>query len=385
MEEALPRLDPAEAIAAFRAKGWVISFSWKDVWQQEHARAFTVAKAMSRDLLEDIRAAVDQALAEGETLQSFIKQLKPKLEARGWWGRKWMTDPQTGEQKVVQLGSPARLRTIYETNLRTSYMAGRWQRIEKSKKTLPLLRYVSVMDGREREEHHAWHGTVLPVDDPWWDTHFPPCGWGCRCDGQALNQRMLDRKGWKIEQPKKFRERNYVNKRTGEVTRVEQGISPGFGYNVGKASLDAMTPSPRNGTGSGGMDGEQEALNSFSDADFRPLRAFFEAFGLDDRAAAQRGTVWQDASGWPMAISLGLLRRADGTMMPNPRGLLAAARVLTAPERIGLVWVAGKDGRALLVRRYISGFGVVDVARDFWRWHVGSARRFDPGLLVWAK
>ena len=379
-DEPLPRVDPVDAIAFFRAKGWEISFDWRDVWQEEHVRAFTVAKAMSRDLLEDIRAAVDQALSEGETLQSFVKGLRPKLVARGWWGRKYMTDPATTESKVVQLGSPARLRTIYETNLRTSYMAGRWQRIQRAKATLPLLRYVSVMDGRERAEHHAWHGTILPADDPWWDTHFPPCGWGCRCDAQPLNRRMLARKGWEVNDPVKFPVRNLVNRRTGEVTRIERGIDPGFSYNVGKASLDALTPSPR----LGGIDGEEDALGArLSAGDFSRVRSFFAAFGLDDHDAAERGTVWEDASGWPMVISLGLLRGVAA-----PPGLALAAKVLTAPDRIALVWIKDRDGRAMLVRRYISAAGphagVVDVGRSFWRWQSGRPRT-DPGLVIWAK
>lgn len=385
-DEPLPRLDPVEAIAWFRAKGIAIGFDWRDVWQEEHAKAFTVAKAMSRDLLEDIRAAVDQALSEGETLATFIKQLRPRLAARGWWGKAYRTDPQTGESRVVQLGSPARLRTIYESNLRTSYMAGRWQRIERSKKTLPLLRYVSEMDGRERPEHHDWHGTILPVDDPWWDTHFPPCGWGCRCDGQPLNQRMLDRKGWQIQQPPRFPERDYVNKRTGEVTRVERGIDPGWSYNVGKAPLDGLTPAPFTGR----TNGEGDALGSaYSDGDFILVRGFFAPFGLKSRAAAQRGTVWRDPAGWPVAISLGLLRSSDGGMIRLParqaRYLTDAASVLRNPVRIALVWVAGKDGRMLLVRRYSGAAGVVDMGRDFWRWHPGRARRLAIGTAVWER
>ena len=380
----LPRLDPVEAIAAFRAKGWEIGFDWRDVWQAEHARAFTVAKAMTRDLLEDIRGAVDQALAQGETLAMFTKQLRPRLAAKGWWGKAYMTDPQTGEARVVQLGSPARLRTIYETNLRTSYMAGRWQRIERAKGTLPLLRYVSVMDGRERPQHHAWHGTILPVDDPWWDTHFPPCGWGCRCDGQPLNQRMLDRKGWAVNDPPRFPERDYVNKRTGEVTRTELGIDPGWSYNVGKASLDALTPPPR----LGGVKGEDGALNAaFSDTDFRRVRSFFAAFELPTCAAAMKGKVWEDATGWPLAISLGLLRGPDGAMIrlsaAQARSLAAAARVLRAPTRIALVWVNGEDGRALLVRRYTSVAGLVDIGRDFWRWQAGNAASLQRGHQIW--
>jgi hypothetical protein len=25
-------------------------------------------------------------------------------------------------------------------------------------------------------------GTVKPIDDHWWDSHFSPNGWGCRCE-----------------------------------------------------------------------------------------------------------------------------------------------------------------------------------------------------------
>lgn len=388
-DEALPLIAPQEAIAFFKAKGWAIAFDWRDVWQEENVRAFTVAKAMSRDLLEDIRAAVDSALVEGTTLQTFIKDLAPRLYARGWWGRKWMSDPDTGEERVVQLGSPARLRTIYQTNLRTSYMAGRWQRIQRTKRTLPFLRYVSVMDGRERAEHHAWHDTILPVDHPWWDNHFPPCGWNCRCDTQALNERTMARRGWAVNDPPRFPEKDYVNKRTGEVTRLERGIDPGWSYNVGKASLDALAPSPRlNGSGNGGGD-EDAALNSFSEADYEPLRAFFAAFGLDDWQAAQRGTVIRDAAGWPLVISLGLLRLPDGRMAALTRqqraGLMRAATVLRDPDQIALVWVTGKDGRQMLVRRYTAQAGVVDLGRDFWRWQTGTPRRTRHGHVVYAR
>lgn len=380
--EPLPRLDPAEAIAFFRAKGWDIAFDWRDVWAEENIRAFTVAKAMSRDLLEDIRGAVDTALAEGQTLQQFAKDLAPRLFAKGWWGKKLMTDPATGEQKVVQLGSPARLRTIYETNLRTSYMAGRWQRIERSKALFPFIRYVSVLDGRERPQHHAWHGTILPVDDPWWDTHFPPCGWGCRCDGQPINRRIMERRNWKSEAPPEFAKRNYVNKRTGEVIRVEAGIDPGWGYNVGKAPLDGMGPSPR----IGGDMGELNAA-TFSASEFEKVKGFFAAFGLDDRTAAMKGKIWADAAGWPVPISLGLLRGSNGRMVKlRPIEVLAltvAGQALLRPETISLLWVKGEDGRPLLVRRYVSVAGVVDIGGSFWRWRAGSAHGLAQGKPIW--
>ena len=163
------------------------------------------AKAMRLDILEAVRGEVDRAIADGIAFGEFHESLEPRLRSLGWWGRQPMVDPETGEVRVVQLGSPHRLNTIFDTNLRTSYAAGRWERIQRVKESSPWLRYVAVQDSRTRPEHMAWHGTVLPVDHPFWRTHYPPNGWKCRCTVEqtvthhdlapadyALVQRILD-------------------------------------------------------------------------------------------------------------------------------------------------------------------------------------------------
>lgn len=234
MAIALEPLAPREALRFFRKKGYRIGFAWQDVWQHEHQRAFTVAKAMSEDLLRDIREAVDDAIANGTTLAQFRERLTPILQQKGWWGRQAAVDPLTGEQRIVQLGSPRRLRTIFDVNLRTSYAAGRWEQVQRTKRARPYLRYVAVMDDRTREEHRAWHGTVLPVDDPWWDTHYPPNGWNCRCTVMQVSERDLERNGWSVDEAPADGMTQWRNPRTGEIVEVPNGIDPGFAYNVGK-------------------------------------------------------------------------------------------------------------------------------------------------------
>lgn len=371
MLEEFPVLAAREAIAWFRRKGFRIGFAWQDVWQDEHARAFTVAKAMSRDLLEEIRAAVDEALSEGLTLKDFRDGLRPKLEARGWWGRRNMVDPLTGETKNVQLGSPRRLKTIFQVNMRTAYQAGRYERIQRTKAALPYMRYVSVMDGRERPEHHAWHGTILPVDHPWWQTHYPPCGWNCRCTVQALNQRTIDRRGWAVtERPKVFPARPYLNKRTGEISDVERGIDPGWSYHVGAAGLDGLSPAPI----PPGV-GDQAAAADLGDvADL--AKAFLGPFGL----TIGNAEIFTDRDGWPFAISAGWFRDAAG--QPSaPAGATAAhldrvAAALIDPDAIAWRWVRAEDGSAVLMRRYLrSADGVltrVDVGRLGWRYSIAT-------------
>ena len=222
---------PKEAVDYFRAKGWKAGFSHLDVWREEHAHAFTVAKAMEVDVLESIRGAVDRAISEGRTFADFQKNLQPELEKLGWWGKKEQVDPLTGEKTLVQLGSPRRLKVIFRQNLRSAQAAGQWQRIERTKKTLPYLKYRIGPSEHHRKEHVAWDGLVLSADDPWWDTHFPPNGWGCKCWTQQLRRAPAGGAG----KAPPIRNRKWQNPRTGEIERVPEGITPGFDFNPGKA------------------------------------------------------------------------------------------------------------------------------------------------------
>ncbi len=389
MASEIPILAPLEAIAFYRRKGLAIGFAWQDAWEREHVRAFTVAKAMSRDLLEDIRAAVDKAIAEGQTLRQFQDGLRPLLEARGWWGRKEMTDPLTTARRVVQLGSPRRLRTIFEVNMRMAYQAGRWERMERNAAAFPYVRYVSAEDSRVRPQHQAWHGTIKPLGDPWWNTHYPPCGWHCRCTAVPVNQRMMDRRGWtETDRPASFLPNRYVNPRTGEETMYEAGISPGFGYNVGRAYLDDLAANPLP------AHGEEDALAAAED-DAGRTAAFVAAFGIEGDEI-ERGRVFLDKGGWPLAISSAWLRSAAGgfVLMGTADQLALAGRAIAEPGEIRWRWVTGNDGKALLFRRYIANFDgvdvVVDVGREGWRFATSNDESFDlerfrAGTLAWTK
>lgn len=249
MAVTLEALAPADAIAAFQARkpNLVDTFSWQDAWQEEHATMFTVAKSAGFDVLNDIQAALEEALKNGSTVRDFSKQLKPVLQAKGWWGKQLVTDPATGERVPGQLGSARRLQTIFDTNMRVSYAAGHWASFQRTKKARPYLRYVAILDERTRPAHRARHNLVLPVDDPYWDHWAPPCGWNCRCTLQSLSQNDIDRLIREGEQlmfvAPQDTYRSFTNRRTGEITRVPDGIDPGWAYNPGKAGYEAKVNS----------------------------------------------------------------------------------------------------------------------------------------------
>lgn len=187
-------LPPAKAIEYFKAKGYAITWSWLDLWQEAQAKAFTVAGVTKLEILQDVRDALGSALNEGKTLADFTKELTPLLQKKGWWGINAQADKQTGEMTGKGL-TPRRLKTIYQTNMQTAYMAGRYKSQIDNAADRPFWQYVAVMDRRTRPSHSALNGRVFRCDDPFWQSFYPPNGFNCRCRVRALDQENLDSRG----------------------------------------------------------------------------------------------------------------------------------------------------------------------------------------------
>lgn len=192
-------LSPEKAIDYFERKGYEISFRWQDVWAEAHRQSFTAAGAMKMDVLTSIREELDDAMNNGLTFRQFREELEPRLKKQGWWGRTEIVDPKTGEIRQIDV-TPWRLRNIYNTNLRTSFEAGRYQRQVEAISSRPYWMYVAVGDSNTRPSHADMDGTVLPADDPWWDENYPPNDWGCRCKVRSLSQRALERRGLSVQE-----------------------------------------------------------------------------------------------------------------------------------------------------------------------------------------
>lgn len=237
---------PEEAVAAFQARDVLaVTFSWQDLWNAEHTRAFTVSRLTEQRLLEFIQTELGKAVEEGTRLEEWAKTVRERLQASGWWGKRTVVDTATGE-KVTTTFDPKRLELIYQVNTRQSYAAGRWARIERTKDRFPFVMYRTMRDERVRASHRPWDGLALPVDHPFWKAHFPPNGWRCRCTAFAVDEKMLDkyrRAGFKVktEAPEE-RWVPFTNRRTGEISQVPYGVDPGFAYNPGARESAGPTP-----------------------------------------------------------------------------------------------------------------------------------------------
>ena len=213
--EAGGRLPFREQIEHFQAKLAVPTSSWADIWLEEHDKAFVVAGAARADLLEALRKAVEAAIIDGETLASFRARFDAIVAELGWehrGSRDWRT------------------RVIYETNLATSYAAGRWRQMQASTALRPYWRYRhSHASVEPREQHLAWDGLVLRHDDPFWNTNFPPNGFGCKCFVQALRHSDVARMGKSGPDPSPKLDWRVVQ--IGDrMISTPTGVDPGFAY-----------------------------------------------------------------------------------------------------------------------------------------------------------
>lgn len=329
------------AVAYLRSKGWGVSWDWHDTWHVAHARAFVVAKAARLDVLSTLRRAVDAAVASGQTRREFVAELEPRLRALGWWGRRVVETPDG--QREVQLGSPRRLKTIYDTNMRVANAAGRYRAQHENAAARPFWQYLAMDDGRTRPSHRAMSGRVFRADDAIWDTHYPPNGFNCRCRIRALTGDQVERMGLTVHDsaghlaPYRGADGSPgqvvgYNRRTGEAIvrpattywidgpgdAIELTPDPGWNYNPGRA-----------GAAFGPITGDPHALSPLvgGQTDWRAL-------GLPAALPALRAPARLPAADTPAAAKrqiLDALAKGGGTLVSDGgRDLVVFAR-LRAP------------------------------------------------------
>jgi len=157
--------------------------TWRDITQSAHAKAFVIAGVSNLELLTDVHKIIAENMKNGVSFSDFRKNFRQKVAEKGWV--KFET-----ETRKYQAW---RTKIIYNTNMQTAFAAGKWQQItsENSKINFPFLQYVHNYYGTSktpRADHLAWNGVVLPVDDDFWQTHYPPNGFGCKCGVKQLTK-----------------------------------------------------------------------------------------------------------------------------------------------------------------------------------------------------
>ena len=201
---ALFELPPQDAIDYLKNKGFKIGWDWHETLDDAHSRAFTVAKVARIDILQDIRKSLITALESGQGFEKWKDNITPVLQDKGWWGRKTVINPE-GKEQDVQLGSPRRLRTIYDTNMQSAFSAGRYKAMLAGSDTRPYWEWRHVTISNPRKQHLALNGQLFRFDDPFWSVAYPPSEWGCKCrviarsNREVADKEILSSEGYRTE------------------------------------------------------------------------------------------------------------------------------------------------------------------------------------------
>lgn len=227
---------PKEAIDFLESKGLRPAFSFLDVWREEHDSAFTVAKIMEKDILTDVQDSLTNALKQGVPYRQWSDEIRNTLDKSGWSAY--------GMGRTV----PHRLRVIYDTNMRAARAVGQWDRIERTKRLRPFLRYALGPSIKHRRIHEGWDGTTLPVDHPFWNDHAPQNGYLCKCHLIQESRVVVQRRGGPNVRAPSSREVPFRNPKTGKIERIPRGIEPGFNHNPGKMRNQVLKQAEREST-----------------------------------------------------------------------------------------------------------------------------------------
>jgi SPP1 gp7 family putative phage head morphogenesis protein len=393
---------PEDAIRYFESKGYKLGFKWQDVWAEAHARAFTVAGVMKVDILQDIRQELTKALKNGTTFEQFKDNLTPVLQRKGWLGRGDVVDGETGEIHGRRL-TPRRLGTIFQTNMQSSYMAGRYAAQMDQVDTHPYWEYVAVLDDRTRPAHAAISGSIYRYDDPFWATFYPPNGYRCRCRVRARSLSDLARN--KLASRSSAGRLVKFDQRVGRDGATQPAIAyddpitgkriapdPGFGFNPGREWQRPFTPPPLDTlprTFPSGVELPElpkptpvpasELLPSNLDAQ-QYAQAFLQEFGLKP----SESIAYRDVTHAPLVVSDDLFKAGDGSWKADKDGrgpyMKLLAQAVQAPDEIWLRWEQSRDeaDKWLLKRRYIKsweiegqdgpqyGLSVFELGQDGW-------------------
>ncbi len=83
------------------------------------------------------------------------------------------------------------LETEYNTAVKRAHMAADWQQFEREKDILPNLEWVKSTSVTPGEDHRQFWGTILPVDDPFWNNHRPGDRWNCKCGLRSTDKPIV--------------------------------------------------------------------------------------------------------------------------------------------------------------------------------------------------
>ncbi|OHD27476.1 MAG: hypothetical protein A2Y38_09215 [Spirochaetes bacterium GWB1_59_5] len=187
---------PTEALRFLKNKKIVPVENWDLIGGAEHAHAFTASHITNTEALESIHGLMVQAMEEGIPYDRFKKDFLSMMDARGW-----ALHPDKNNDAEYRNW---RVDIIHRTNMRTARSAASYRQQLRESKLRPYWVYKQKQRPTKRAEHEPLNDVAKRFDDAFWDTYYPPNGWGCDCYVQSLSANQVEGGNYKREVPPDF-------------------------------------------------------------------------------------------------------------------------------------------------------------------------------------
>jgi SPP1 gp7 family putative phage head morphogenesis protein len=158
---------PADGAADYiRSLTPVTRETFDGLTSQYQALAFTLSGTADQRLIQKVRDALAETIANGATQADFEKA----------------ANALTAEAGVADINAFT-LDTAFQTAMQNAYSLGRYEQMTDPtvQAVLPFWQYWTVGDDRVRPEHQVLQLFTARADDPVWMKVYPPNGFNCRC------------------------------------------------------------------------------------------------------------------------------------------------------------------------------------------------------------
>jgi SPP1 gp7 family putative phage head morphogenesis protein len=218
IEEPISNEEAAELI---RSKDVVTREVYASMAPELKARAFVITGIEDMDLVQAIR---DEMATVAEGADWF--QTRDNIAAGLL--QEW-ADPDTALRRATLL---------LRQHVFQAQSATRWRDMKATAAAFPYWQYVAFGDSRVRPSHQALDGLILPEDDPFWQDHYPPWDWGCRCMVRSISPEEY------FEELEKDAERDPANRKVLTPEEAERMRETGQLVRGGQ-TVDVRSPRKR--------------------------------------------------------------------------------------------------------------------------------------------
>jgi len=167
---------PEAARAAFAKKAALTADVFERLSTAAKQKAFRIAGVNNARLIQAVRNRIAASIKRGTTWAEVRKEITKLFDVAG--------------EELPGLG---RLRQTFITNTQQAYNDARRELFEQETGTFPFWQYLTVGNGTAgvngvRATHAALHGLIFRAEDPFWNSHYPPWDFNCRCYVVALTE-----------------------------------------------------------------------------------------------------------------------------------------------------------------------------------------------------